>query len=964
MKVLLLCCDLFKAVGGGQSVYRRVIENTPEAEFYYFRYQESAENPRPANAHALKLPVFPWALYEKGEPFRPQHWRNTLNAVAVFASAVAGQSFDIIESPDYEPFGTCLRQVFTHYHVRWGRIVLSMHGNISDSQKLNWRPQETRHLEDMETRQFREADGVYSLSRSYMKEWHNRWDREVEYVNPLHFVIRPSGAPSYADAPKGLPPDLCCMGRLEKRKGNDIFQELARWLPDDLYNRLLHAGEDEWISPLVGVASQVLAAQAARRDLNRFEYLGPLNVTQMAKLYGSKAVVILPVRYDTLNLVALEALFHGCPTAVSNRAGVCKFLDEEWPGLPYIKINMDNLYSCLDDLRRVLSGYEAYRAELNAYLIAHPVKLPPLNMAGLYRKFLDSPPAQDASPLPALSRRLAPKATLRRLTPPIIKKAIKQFGRWALSVLPQHWLNAVFRRKAQLVRAWFKPAKISQYAKLPEDSAKNLENKLRHLYSLAEATPLSRVLFWRELARLEDLRQNHLFSATYKLRVLRAVGDDRFSLLESCAASLEHLGFPDTASAARALYTQPVESAANAVYDFLAKAKERHLVKAEQPYEILEDARRGDSSPLVSIIVSVYQAEAKLEFFLTALTEQTLVRSGRVELIIQDSASPQNERGVLQRFLSANPIFEAVYGRAPQRETIQGAWNRGIKLARAPYLVFLGVDEGLYPEALELMADELEKKPGTDWVMADSLVMETDVHGALNKDIMTYDRRGGTKDHVYLETCYLSWVGGMYRRNIHDRFGYYDESFRGAGDTEFKNRVLPGLSVKFFPKTLGLFFNYPEERTTASPLAEIEDTRAWYIHRSLGGVRYAFEQRPMNELRNQFWRALGYRKSYCNHLSTDFDYALALALHGREREGEVFWAPLITDLTRLRNILTTLEASSPGRSSLWKQVKFSNEVRKLQKRHAALLDRQEALNYGLFNDNRYEQHSWLWKSVE
>ena len=56
---------------------------------------------------------------------------------------------------------------------------------------------------------------------------------------------------------------------------------------------------------------------------------------------------------------------------------------------------------------------------------------------------------------------------------------------------------------------------------------------------------------------------------------------------------------------------------------------------------------------------------------------------------------------------------------------------------------------------------------------------------------MPYDRRKYQQDLVYLETCYLSWVGALYRRSIHDRFGYYDGSFRGAGDTEFKSRILP-----------------------------------------------------------------------------------------------------------------------------------------------------------------------------
>ncbi len=153
----------------------------------------------------------------------------------------------------------------------------------------------------------------------------------------------------------------------------------------------------------------------------------------------------------------------------------------------------------------------------------------------------------------------------------------------------------------------------------------------------------------------------------------------------------------------------------------------------------------------------------------------------------------------------------------------------------------------------------------------------SDERGVYKNDVMTYRRDGGTKDHVYLETCYLSWVGGMYRKSIHERFGYYDETFRAAGDTEFKNRILPYINVKFIPKTPGLFLNYPDDRTTASPRAEIEDLRAWYINRTPVCVRYAFENLPRQDAEKLFYAAVGYRKSYCKHISADFDYATYLA---------------------------------------------------------------------------------------
>jgi len=276
------------------------------------------------------------------------------------------------------------------------------------------------------------------------------------------------------------------------------------------------------------------------------------------------------------------------------------------------------------------------------------------------------------------------------------------------------------------------------------------------------------------------------------------------------------------------------------------------------------------------------------------------------------------------------------------------------------------VDETLYPEALEILASELDDNPDVDWVMANSLVTSVEENGVYKHDIMPYIRDGASKDHVYLETCYLSWVGGMYRSSVHSRFGYYDESFSAAGDTEFKNRILPHINVKFINKMLGLFLNYPDGQTTASPKAEIEDLRAWYIHRTLGGVRYAFENRPIEDAEKLMHTSLGYRKSYCGHMSCDIEYALYLALYIKSRNPESSQIKsMIPSLQKMldqhRRIEFTDSMPSKFRSIVsliqaWRgAAKYQNEHRNISKGVSRPC-------YGVLNDNRYEQHSWLWKS--
>ena len=207
----------------------------------------------------------------------------------------------------------------------------------------------------------------------------------------------------------------------------------------------------------------------------------------------------------------------------------------------------------------------------------------------------------------------------------------------------------------------------------------------------------------------------------------------------------------------------------------------------------------------------------------------------------------------------------------------------------------------------------------------------------------------------------------MYRKSLHERFGYYDETFGAAGDTEIKNRILPYINVKFIPKTLGIFLNYPDGQTTASPKAEIEDLRAWYLHRTLGGVRYAFENRSLDDANKMMCAALGYRKSYCGHMSCDIEYASYLAKYICAENKELGVVLSVSRglekmLVRLRGLEFT--DRNPSRlGSIFLVLGAWRNAAQCQKEHREALRNISWPYYKVLNDNRYEQHSWLWKSV-
>lgn len=960
MKVLLLVSDLFKSVGGGQTVYRKIVESTPDVDFYYFQVEETPNSMRPANAHAISLRPSVNVSFLTPPPHQ-NHFLSPLRQADQFARSVSGKQFDIVEGPDFLTCGGFLREAFAFHGVRVDRFVLSLHGNISTSIDLNWGSagDSSGMVKQEELLQFDAADGVYGLSKRYIEHWQTRVPREVTLFDPIHFLsLNQLGE---EPAPVLDKPSMFCIGRAERLKGNDLFIEISRWIDPSLYDRAVHLGHRVNVNG--HDSDELLEAMSRSRGLT-VEHHGPRSLRELQALFESRALIVLPVRYDTLNLVCLEALFHGCPVIVSENAGVCDYLDEFHPKIPYAKIKFDNLYGSIAIIEDLLANYSAHRRSLRmALLQSPPTPFAPLGMRTFYETVLGAAPRERTATLgpPSLWGRRVYSEDVHRND---IAAGTVDLGAIESSISAEQ-LERTGPLLGFLGDAEGVLSRMEQIAGMSERNDDAVMEKMLALYDRS-SSPILRCNLWHELARLERLRGNDAMAATYELRILRLLGDDRLGLLPRVTKALRANRAADVANAVEAMFGSGDKE--TAVFDLLNQRFNKLRHYEEKRFAITDD-RRTAEPPTVSVIVSLYGAESKLNFFLTMLCRQTLLRSGKVEVILVDSGSPTNERDVFEQFQRSNP-FSAIYVRSAERETIQAAWNRGIKLARAPYLVFLGADEAIYPETLALLADELDRNPGVDWVMSDSLVTAVEDNGVLSYDIMQYDRAGGTKNHILLDTCYISWVGGMYRKSIHDRCGYYDEEFRGAGDTEFKNRIFPYIKVKFVNRLLGLFLNYPEGQTTASPMAEIEDFRAWYLYRSPGGVKYLFEGLPVNEAEAALALTLEYRKSYLSHISMDMELAVPLARYILERKPASAIARFVaTDVEQLQHSLRKLEfVDAPiGAAELKARILGAWRDGVLaQERHRAGLGKlgvAASPTYSMMNDNRYEQHSWLWKSV-
>lgn len=955
MRVLIATEDVFAKVGGGEAVYQRLIIDNPGMAFTYFRRLEPPVSPRPPNAIAVPLKGRR-PLNVTAPLLVPPQSRSALEVANAYAQSVSGAQFDVVDLPDFLLVGPWLRAALGRHGVRVGAIVQSMHGVLSDSISRDWDQtgRACADLADLEEEQYRSADNRYALSHRYARAWTDRTGFAPAMIDPLS-IVRTAPVPVAASGDE--PPQLLCVGRRERRKGNDLAIEIAAWLPAESHGGLVHIGAPSAASP--GRDSDMALEEMAERRGGRFQAEGPLPHAALLQRYAGRCVVLAPVRYDSFNLVALEAVAAGAPLAVSEHAGVCDYLDALPHPPPYLRFDPTKPEQAADRLATFLARYDTVRPACMKAAEALPRERPPLDMKAIYTSALEKA-ATSPRQAPAIEFVEADQHALRRNAHAALTRLHAAAKTSGLETRFPHAYNGL-RRVAARFRAGGPPPLVDVFALadrlnvMPERTEPEIADKIA-LIGTCSGHMAGRATIWRELARLHRRVGEDLHAAVYGVRVLRSRGADPDRDLRWIGPTLRAHGMAEVAEALEAQYgDQPTRR----LSDFLSRRESRLLAPPPKPaIAIRQDQRRSDHTPRVSVIVSLYKTNGKITRFLQLLQRQSLLAQAPVELILVDANSPDDEAALAFDQLG---VFEGqtLYLRTQERITIQAAWNLAISEARAPYLSFLGVDETLYPAALETLAATLDKRPEADWAMSSSLVCAVEADGGFAGDKMFYDRHDAARDMTLLDTTYLSWVGGLYRRTLHDRLGYYDEAFQAAGDTEFKMRLLPRIGVAFVPQTHGQFRDYPDDRASASVRAELEDSLAWYAHRTPAGIGRIGEGLETPELVNLLRWCAGRRKCYSSKPSTDLELGVVVAGLLAGRTDAPVWAPrALSCFTRMRDDLCSYDRVSSLDDPNQSLAAIAQRWR------AAAEDLSKTLGvdtaFGGVNDNRFDQHSWFW----
>jgi len=208
----------------------------------------------------------------------------------------------------------------------------------------------------------------------------------------------------------------------------------------------------------------------------------------------------------------------------------------------------------------------------------------------------------------------------------------------------------------------------------------------------------------------------------------------------------------------------------------------------------------------VSAIVSTYNSETFIRGCLEDLVEQTLFKKGMLEVIVVDSASPQEEGRIVKEFQFRYANIS--YIRTDQRETIYQAWNRGIKAARGKYVTNANTDDRHRSDALEVLASALDDNPQVALVYGDVFVTNLP-NQTFNEHIRCgYHLRPDFTPEIMLSGCHMG-PQPMWRKSVHEHIGWFHEDLRSAGDYEFWCRIALHAQLLHIPDFLGLYFENP-----------------------------------------------------------------------------------------------------------------------------------------------------------
>jgi glycosyltransferase involved in cell wall biosynthesis len=212
--------------------------------------------------------------------------------------------------------------------------------------------------------------------------------------------------------------------------------------------------------------------------------------------------------------------------------------------------------------------------------------------------------------------------------------------------------------------------------------------------------------------------------------------------------------------------------------------------------------------PLVSIIIATHNVGNLIEKTLLSIFNQSYKK---FEIIIIDAVSNDLTLSYIEKYKS-----RISYLISEPDKGIYDAWNKGLEKAKGEWIAFLGAGDEYLPDAL-LNYFNLLARSHYSVEFISSTINIVDRKG----EFISVKGKPWTWPK-FLESMMCTHVGSLHSRRLFEKYGFFDPSYKIAGDYEFLLRAGDQLKTAFLPV---ITINMLNGGVSTSPMVLLEDRR-------------------------------------------------------------------------------------------------------------------------------------------
>ncbi len=188
---------------------------------------------------------------------------------------------------------------------------------------------------------------------------------------------------------------------------------------------------------------------------------------------------------------------------------------------------------------------------------------------------------------------------------------------------------------------------------------------------------------------------------------------------------------------------------------------------------------------LISIIIATLNAESCIDRLIESIINQ---KYDDIEIIIIDGNSKDNTLEFLKKYTQNIDFLLSETDKG-----IYDAWNKGIKVSKGDWIMFLGADDVLMYNTLDIYKRHIDQiSIGKEPDLISSKRMMVNRSGKVIREV------GGKWIWPQcLKSMMISHPGALHNKTLFTRYGDYDVTYKIAGDYEFLLRANSTLSTDF-----------------------------------------------------------------------------------------------------------------------------------------------------------------------